>query len=364
MAEFLSDYDFDLPAELVAQEPSPHRSDAKLLIVRRNPKWGDPRFENILVCDLPRFISEQETLKGSRWFRNRSKVFPARFYAKRSTSSRHEIVLIEASPENPNLWKAMIRNSRRFKYPETLIIEAPGTEELKVIIPSEGLVDLSPLGEDPLEKLDAFGEMPLPPYILNRNQERDRLRYQSVWAQSEKLGSAAAPTASLHFDEKTILKMNSTISFYDLVLHVGLGTFEALRHQKVSDNHLHAEAIQIPKSTAAALKEAKPPLKVAIGTTALRSMESFLLNERGDPDVKLSLDKNGDVSGRTSIFIKAGYEFLAADALLTNFHLPKSSLFILLSTFAGSLSLSQEAYQYAISQKYRFFSYGDASLWL
>jgi S-adenosylmethionine:tRNA ribosyltransferase-isomerase len=367
MSDNLSDFDFELPEELIAQEPSLQRSDAKLLIVRRNPKAGESRFQDLLVRELPEFVSKANEFKNSRWFRNRSKVFPARFYAKRASGSRHEIVLIEALESHNSQtheWKALIRNSRRLSYPETLEVESDRFPNLKVRVVREGIIDLGPLGADPLKILENFGEMPLPPYIRNRNAERDRDRYQSVWAQSENLGSAAAPTASLHFDEKTLQKLNQSISFYDLVLHVGLGTFEALRHEALNDNRLHSEKILVPKTTAHALLDSRPPLNVAIGTTALRSMESFLLSRRGDPNVSLTIEKNGDYRGRTSIFIKPGYQFQGTDMLLTNFHLPKSSLFILLSTFAGSLQLAKEAYAHAVQKNYRFFSYGDASLWI
>jgi len=359
----LQDYDFQLPDELVAQAPSPDRSQARLLVVRRNPGPGEKRFEDLLVSELPQLIQESPALQKSRWFRNRSKVFPARFYGHRESGSRHEIVLLEPVADNESQWKAIIRNSRRFHYPEKIKIEGSPTQEF-IMVSSEGIVDLASLGPDPLERLEDFGEMPLPPYIQKRDPIRDRQRYQSLWSENQHRGSAAAPTASLHFDQKLIEILSSQISFMDLVLHVGLGTFEPLRSNTISENKLHSERIRVPERSAVALDAARPPLNVAVGTTALRTMESFKLFQRSSPDVELRKTENGEWIGRSRIFIREGYEFLATDALLTNFHLPKSSLFILLSTFAGSPSLAKEAYHHAIAKKYRFFSYGDASFWI
>jgi S-adenosylmethionine:tRNA ribosyltransferase-isomerase len=363
-AEELRDFDFDLPPELIAQEPAPVRSDARLLIVRRNPRAGAARFEDLWVKDLPKFLDSETSLQKSRWFRNRSKVFPARLYARRPSGSRHEIVLIEPLENSSSRWQAILRNSRRFTYPEILEVESPAGS-YAIEVPEEGIVDLRLLGERPLETLSQFGEMPLPPYIQNRDPARDRERYQSLWAQDRHLGSSAAPTASLHFDEPTIGELKKRISFYDLVLHVGLGTFEALRQEKVADNRLHSEKWTLPQKSAEALLNSRPPARVAIGTTALRCMESFLQFQKNRiPEVFVEPLSNGDFTGRTSIFIRPGYEFLACDALFTNFHLPRSSLFILQSAFAGSVTLAREAYRHAISKKYRFFSYGDASLWI
>jgi S-adenosylmethionine:tRNA ribosyltransferase-isomerase len=361
MTEVLSDYDFDLPSELIAQAPSPIRSEARLLIVRKNPTAGEPRFEDLLVRDLPQFLDREKRLKNSIWFRNRSKVFPARFYARRKSGSRHEIVLIQCLDTQKNLWKAMLRNSRRFDYPETLTVES--ASEYGITIPSEGVVDLSGLGPDPMQALQEFGEMPLPPYITERNPDRDRSRYQSVWALASAQGSAAAPTASLHFDEKLVEQMKARVSFEDLVLHVGLGTFEALRENEVGRNRLHSEKILIPAAAAAKLTADFSSPRVAVGTTALRTMESFAYRE-DLTEVRLEPTLSGDWNGSTEIFIRPGFEFRTAQALMTNFHLPKSSLLILLSAFAGSRELVMEAYRHAITKKYRFFSYGDATLWI
>ncbi len=360
MSEKITDYDYELPESLIAQNPAARRSDARLLLVRRNPLPGELRFEDLLIRDLPRLLASEEKLKNALLFRNRSKVFPARFYAHRPSGSRHEIVLIEALNPEKTLWKAIIRNSRRFHYPETLRVESEGN--YSVLVPEENKVDLSLLGEKPLESLDRFGEMPLPPYIYERESLRDRERYQSVWALPNEAASAAAPTASLHFDDGLLAEIENVADFVDLILHVGLGTFEPLREIELDKNNLHSEQLSIPRSSAA-LMESSDRTRIAIGTTALRCMESFALREKS-PLVKFAVDSRGDWSGETRIFIRPGFEFRVADALLTNFHLPKSSLLVLVASFAGSKTLALEAYQHAVKKNYRFFSYGDASLWI
>jgi S-adenosylmethionine:tRNA ribosyltransferase-isomerase len=210
------------------------------------------------------------------------------------------------------------------------------------------------------EILEQIGEMPLPPYIHSRIPARDRDRYQPVWALANQAGSVAAPTASLHFDAHLEQSLtNNGAAWADVVLHVGLGTFEPVRTPKLSEHQLHYERLLIPARTQDAIAQAKSAQKpvVAVGTTALRTLESI-------NTIPLESLANGDLMGRTNLFIRPPFEFQIASALWTNFHLPESTLLVLVATFAGSRDLALRAYRHAVNQRYRFFSYGDASLWI
>ncbi len=362
MTESIRDYFFTLPDELIAQKPADSRENARLLLVRRNPAQGLPQFEDLLVKDLPELIKNEASLKNSLWLRNRSKVFPARFYANRPTGSKHEIVLIEKKSNGH--WYALIRGEGSFKYPQKLI--APNGDSFYAT--EARTLDFSTL-ETPLEKLlDTFGEMPLPPYIKTRNQDHDRKRYQPIWAREDKTGSAAAPTASLHFTDTLLGEMEKDgASFADVILHVGLGTFEPLRHEKLDDNELHSEFLEIELAQKQKIELAiqnKHPI-VPIGTTALRNLESVgLAGNAHHALANIENNADGSLCGRSKLFIKPGFEFRYTSALFTNFHLPESSLLVLVSTFAKSKTLALEAYKHAVNKNYRFFSFGDASLWI
>jgi S-adenosylmethionine:tRNA ribosyltransferase-isomerase len=216
--------------------------------------------------------------------------------------------------------------------------------------------------------LERVGEMPLPPYIKERSLQRDRDRYQTVWALKEEQKSVAAPTASLHFSEELVCKIEEQgIRFADTLLHVGLGTFEPVRCERLSEHKLHSERIYVKNSELQKIEtqlQADKPI-LALGTTALRNLESLpLLHHEAHPELRYTRSPEGDISGRTALFVRPGFEFRYTSSLFTNFHLPQSTLFVLISTFAGSLKLAKEAYDHAIRSRYRFFSYGDASLWL
>ncbi len=338
-------YTFDLPEELIAQEPAPERSAARLLVVRRHPSGGLPRFEDLKVSDLPELLSKE--LPQSLWVRNRSRVMPARFYAERKSGSRHEIVLLEEG--EPGIWKAILRKSSKMKFPESLVAHG----ERFTALDAETL-DLRTLSLPLHDFLEKFGEMPLPPYIKSRIPQRDKERYQSVWAVAEKNLSVAAPTASLHFTDELVeaMQKKAGAKFADIFLHVGLGTFEPLRQDSLSAHKIHSERWEISPAEFKKIMGHSGP-RVALGTTALRTLETLALEERGDA-----------LHGRTQIFIKGHYPFKLSQALFTNFHLPESTLFVLLSSFAGSLTLAQEAYAHAVQKRYHFFSYGDASIWI
>lgn len=364
LTDLLSDYNYDLPDELIAHEPAATREAARLLVVRRNPERGLPRFEDLRVSDLPDVVASEPSLKNALWVRNRSRVIPARFYARRPTGGRHEIVLTEE--KEPGVWDAIIRGSSAFKYPQPLAPD--GHSHLGFQALDARTIDVRGWSSPLEEFLEANGEMPLPPYIKTRDRTRDRDRYQTVWARPDKAASVAAPTASLHFsDELTrTLETRTGASFADIILHVGLGTFEPVRTPRLSEHTLHDERIEVEAESLrrleTALTDNRP--RIALGTTALRTLESLGLGGRAPaPEARLETTPSG-VRGRTHLFIRPGHEFRYANSLFTNFHLPESTLLVLVATFAGSRQLALEAYRHAIENRYRFFSFGDASLWI
>lgn len=370
LPDSITDYDFALPSELIAQSPSAQRDEARLLVVRRDPTKGMPRYEDLSVRDLPALARSEPALRRSLWVRNRSKVIPARFYARRPSGGRHEIVLLRE--EEPGLWSAIVRNIASFRYPQQLFIEASSnsvvtqSEPIELSSPAPNKIDFGT--RDVLKLLERVGEMPLPPYIHTREPTRDRERYQSVWARDDKAASAAAPTASLHFTPELCAALEEAgASFADLVLHVGLGTFEPLRQNSLSAHALHAERLEVEATTVRQLEEhcaAKQPI-VCVGTTALRCLESLPLNGAPTPpEAQLRIEGSGNIRGETRLFVRPGFNVRYATALLTNFHLPQSTLLVLLCTFCKDRELVLNAYKHAVAKGYRFFSFGDASLWL
>ena len=273
-------------------------------------------------------------------------------------------------PLSNTQWKALIRNQAALKDPQQKLFFINEVKNY-VLSPEPGVIDFSPCCDNKAEifaLLDKWGEMPLPPYIKDKNPLRDKNRYQSIWAKDEHLGSAAAPTASLHFDEQTLTSMQAQgIEFIDGVLQVGLGTFAPIRNPDLNQHQMHAEHFSLSQDSLKKLSAAHKQQSICcVGTTAMRLLESINLDspKRQLPHTDLNFDAQGNLSGTTSIFIKNNFTIQNTDVLFTNFHLPKSSLLVLLSTFAGSTRFVLESYREAIKRRYRFFSYGDASIWL
>lgn len=368
LSDDIRDYTFELPPELIAQSPAVHREEARLLVVRRHPGVGLPRFEDLQIKDLPQLMQRDAALQTPIFVRNRSRVLKARFYAQRASGSRHEIVLLEETRSGH--WSAIIRNQAKINFPETLQIL--GLEGITVQVTAPGEVDFGAQATQVVTLLEQIGEMPLPPYITNRDGKRDTERYQSIWADPARTLSSAAPTASLHFSPDLVLNMQKRGAlFADLFLHVGLGTFEPLRQNLLSQHEIHSERIEVPGETVRILRQSlgreatrRPPI-VCVGTTALRALESLSLWEEAPREgVTLQTQPDGSLKGETRLFVRPGFKFRYVDALLTNFHLPESTLFVLISTFLGSRHLAREVYAHAVAKKYRFFSYGDATLFI
>jgi S-adenosylmethionine:tRNA ribosyltransferase-isomerase len=338
----VADFDFDLPAERIALRPARPRDSARLLVVRGRD------ISDHGVLDLPQLLNPGDVLVF-----NDTKVIPAQLEGRRGKAS---IGATLHKREGPREWQAFLRNAKRARVGDT--IDFGESVAASVIEKSEeGSALLRFHGDEPVELLlERAGRMPLPPYIASRREvdERDRQDYQTMFAREE--GAVAAPTAALHFTDGLLEAFDARgIGRETLTLHVGAGTFLPVKSEKIEDHKMHAEWGRIDAATANRLNAVRDSggRLVAVGTTSLRLLES-------------AADEDGTIrpfEGDTAIFITPGYRFKAIDALITNFHLPKSTLFMLVSALMG-LDVMKSAYEHAIEVGYRFYSYGDASLLL
>jgi S-adenosylmethionine:tRNA ribosyltransferase-isomerase len=351
----LSDFDFDLPEDLIALRPAEPREAARLLLVRP----GDP-LEDLRVRELPDLLRPGDALVF-----NDTRVIPARLDGVRDRDESS--IPAEATLHkrlSPSRWTAFMKPGKRLKPGDRLLFGAVADTACELDRLDATLVEKLDGGEVVLEfdlsgpdldhAIAAHGRMPLPPYIASRRpeDERDVRDYQTVFAHHD--GSVAAPTAGLHFTPELIERLKARgVSIHFVTLHVGAGTFLPVKTEEVSEHRMHAEWGEVSAATAAALNAARSAggRLVCVGTTALRLIES-------------AADADGTIrpfAAETSIFITPGYRFRAVDVLMTNFHLPCSTLFMLVSAFAG-LEAMRAAYAHAITNGYRFYSYGDASL--
>jgi len=333
----LTDFDYYLPEDLIAKHPPKRRRDSRLLIVDCLSK----DFKEAPFTDLGKFLKPSDLLVF-----NNTKVMRARIFGNKSSGGKVEI-LIERIIDEFHAF-AHIRANRSIKKGALILLE--NKCKFEVLAKDKGIYKL--LSSQPLyEFLDSYGELPIPPYLNRPVEDIDNERYQTIYA--SELGAVAAPTAGLHFDERMFdeLKEQNINSAY-ITLHVGAGTFQTLREEDLENNSLHSEFVKIDDKASKLINLAKKRKGrvIPIGTTSMRAIESAANNHYIQP-----------WSGETNIFIKPGYNFEITDALLTNFHLPKSSLLLLISAMAGK-ELIFEAYQYAIERRFRFFSYGDAML--
>lgn len=321
MATKLSDFDFELPDELIAHHPAEPRDSSRLLVIGKN-------LEDKIFSDLPSLLKPNDLLVF-----NNSKVIPARLFAYKE-DRKFEILLHKKISEN--IWQAFAKPGKKLNVDDILDIAHGYIKILGKLHTGEVRIELSD------ERIiHEHGHMPLPPYIKRADTETDKTRYQTVYAGPE--GSVAAPTAGLHFTD-ALLKKIPHKAF--VTLHVGAGTFQPVKAENIEEHKMHSEWYEITPEVEAAIKTTKADggRVIAVGTTACRVLES-----------------SGGIAGRgdTEIFIHPGYKFKVVDAMVTNFHLPRSSLFMLVSALAG-LDKMHAAYAHAIANKYRFFSYGDA----
>jgi S-adenosylmethionine:tRNA ribosyltransferase-isomerase len=331
----LSDFDFDLPKSLIAQFPSEKRTDSKLLVA------GD-EIVDATFSELDDFLRAGDLL-----VLNDTRVIPARLFGQKESGGKVEILIERLLSDTQAL--AMIKASRAPKIGSFVVLE--NGQRAEVVDKSSGLYTLSFSGTAILDCLNEVGHVPLPPYIERGDKKEDLSRYQTVYAQND--GAVAAPTAGLHFDEALLARLQKQgIEHTFVTLHVGAGTFQPVKVDNIKDHHMHSEVYQVSAEAAEKIKQTrvKGGRIVAVGTTAVRTLESMALK--------------GEVcatQGDTDIFIYPGFGFKLVDVMITNFHLPKSSLLMLVSAFISREKMF-EIYNHAIDNKYRFFSYGDAML--
>jgi S-adenosylmethionine:tRNA ribosyltransferase-isomerase len=326
MSSHLSHYHYDLPPELIADRPAPRRQDSRMLVLHRNTG----RIEHRGFADLPEYITPQDLL-----VLNDSKVIPARLH---DASGKIEMLLLEQ--RGPLHWTAMVRPGKKMR--EGASVEVAGTTATVSEVLDDGtrLLEFSTPPD-----LDHHGEMPIPPYLHRPADEQDKERYQTVYAKDP--GSVAAPTAGLHFTKEILASLPHAF----VTLHVGAGTFHPVKTDDVSEHRMHSEYYSLSDETAARINAAKTSggRLIAVGTTTTRVLES----QAPGPLTA--------ASGSTDIFIRPPHRFRHIDVLQTNFHLPGSTLLMLVSALAGR-ELILEAYNEAVREKYRFFSYGDCML--
>lgn len=345
-------FDYDLPVERIAQYPLTQRDQSRLLLVKRN----DRLFSDELFCNLNLHLKPGDLL-----VLNDTKVIPARLLGRKESGGQVEAFLVRSVTETAGagemapdraLWRALFKSSKKMRSGQKLdfggglwgqVVEPSGIDPglLALSVEAGGRVDSA---------IEKVGRVPLPPYIKREPAKSDRQTYQTVYADANASGAVAAPTAGLHFTQDMLAGLHEKgIETAFLTLHVGLGTFSPVRCQKVEEHRIHEEYFKIPKVTLDLVKEvqARAGRIIAVGTTVTRALEYYA--------------STGEVSGMCDIFIYPGHEFKLVDAMLTNFHLPASTLMMLVSAFAGRETI-MAAYRRALELKFRFYSYGDAML--
>ena len=341
----VSDYDYFLPEEQIAQDPLADRSSSKLLVLDKNTgETSHHIFKEIIDYLNP----------GDCLCINNTKVIPARLIGRKKTGGVVEVLLLKRLEDEKSKWEVLTRPGKKARVGDEIIFGGEGPEDFDLLcrvteVKEDGnrIVEFEYDGIFE-EILDKLGQMPLPPYITHRLEDKNR--YQTVYAKIE--GSAAAPTAGLHFTNELLEQIKEKgVKVVSVTLHVGLGTFRPVQVENILDHKMHSEYYEVSEETAKILNETKANggRIISVGTTSTRTLESVT-------------DENGIVhagSGETQIFIYPGYKFKAIDGLITNFHLPKSTLIMLVSALAGRKNVLN-AYKEAVEKKYRFFSFGDA----
>lgn len=333
-----SDFDYELPPDRIAQHPAP-RGESRLLVLDRE---GPDRHRH--VRDLPELLRAGDLL-----VLNNTKVIPARLFGRRPGGGQIEILLTARAGDRD--WDALVKPGKRAKIGSVITLEETLTAE---VLEKEETGRHRLRFSEPIEPhLERLGHMPLPPYIQRADQAEDRDRYQTVWAKTP--GAIAAPTAGLHFTQEILDRLTAAgVQTAEVTLHVGLGTFKPVTAEKVEDHRMDTERWEVPEGTAEAIRRTREAggRVVAIGTTVVRTLESAALT--GGGEIRAG-------SGATELFITPGFRFQVVDVLLTNFHLPKSTLLMLVSAFAGRERV-MDGYAEAVREGYRFYSYGDAML--
>jgi S-adenosylmethionine:tRNA ribosyltransferase-isomerase len=355
----VSEFDYELPQELIAQEPLADRSASRMLHVHK----GSGRLEGTFFRDFPELVRP-----GDLVVFNNTRVFPARLYGRRSGSKsqplstrnpasrdflrgRVEVFLTKQLSQEPNQWECLVRPGRKIGVGEKIFFG--GDNELTAEVVGRGTFGERRIRFAPVanffELVERFGHVPLPPYIAREDRGEDRSRYQTVYARER--GSVAAPTAGLHFTPEILSRMKQRgIETAEITLHVGLGTFQPIRVEKVEEHKLHSETYSISAEAAEKINRALDEKRrvLAVGTTTVRTLE-YAARSSGCVQVG---------SGEADLFIYPGFQFRVVGAMLTNFHLPQSTLLMLVCAFGGKDKV-MAAYQHAVNERYRFYSYGD-----
>ena len=331
----LTDFDFELPKSLIAQNPPKNRTDSRLLVPQST--IIDSFFHQISSFIKP----------GDLLVMNNTRVIPARLFGHKASGGKVEIMIERLLNDRQVL--AMVKASRAPKIDSFITLE--NGDKARIVSKEDGFYTLEFITDSLLDLLDNVGHIPLPPYIERSDEQADLERYQTVFAKHE--GAVAAPTAGLHFDDELLSSLKDKgIDHCFVTLHVGAGTFQPVKVDEITDHKMHSEYFEIDQATVDKINQTKKNggRVIAVGTTAVRSIESATKS-----------GKLKAVKEETDIFIYPGYEFKVVDMMITNFHLPKSSLLMLVSAFIGRERM-MDIYQHAIKEKYRFFSYGDAML--
>ncbi len=353
-------FNYDLPAELIAQHPAARRDGSRLLVVDRASRTVEHR----MFSDLPGYLGSGDTL-----FRNTAAVLPARLHGTRPTGGKVECFLLQRTGEPGSTgesWKCLVRPGRKLQPGATFEIAGGALRATVTESAGEGSVVVrfvSPEGRSVVEAANRDGDVPLPPYISrgdNSERDLDRERYQTVYADRNRQVAVAAPTAGLHFTPELLKEIGDRgIGTADLTLHVGLGTFRPISTETIEEHRIHSEIYEIPVATQRALFPPFSGRRIAVGTTSVRTIEDFLArNSKPLPH---------DLLGEAKLFITPPGTFQGVDALITNFHQPRSTLLCLVAAFLTPRSTDGidwllDIYKDAIALKYRFFSYGDAML--
>lgn len=365
----VSDFNYHLPEELIAQEPLPDRSDSRLLHLQTSrgrelgesevPSLADRHFRN-----FPNLLNPSDLLVF-----NNTRVFPARIYGRRAgmkaqpvsprnpaardfLQGRVEVLLTRQLSQEPNEWECLVRPGRKIGIGECLFFGP--NDELRAEVISRGSFGERRIRFEPVPDffaaLENIGHVPLPPYISRSDSSSDRERYQTVYARER--GSVAAPTAGLHFTPEILARIRERgLETAEITLHVGLGTFQPVHSERVEEHRLHSEAFSISEDAAQKINRARRDHRrvVAVGTTTVRTLEYAAQQSQGEIQPG---------TGEANLFIYPGYRFLVVQGLLTNFHLPQSTLLMLVCAFAGTENVLR-AYEHAVNERYRFYSYGD-----
>ena len=334
----IEDYNFELPEALIAKEPKSERSSSRLLIAE--DRLIDKKFSDLI----------DNLRNGDLLVINDTKVFKARLEAQKVSGGKVELLIERKIDANNAL--ALTKSNRPLRESERL--QVTDTNIFADIIKKDGYLSLIQFSEDIDDVLDRFGTVPLPPYIDRKPDDNDEARYQTVYADANNMNSVAAPTAGLHFDNELLERIKDKgVNIASITLNIGIGTFKPIKQNDVKKHIMHSEKIYLSESNANVINEAllSNSRIFCVGTTSLRCLES----------IYSKFDEIKSYEGETDIFIYPGFKFKVADYLITNFHLPKTTLLLLVSAFSG-LDRIKAAYKHAIEKEYRFFSYGDAML--